>query len=74
VFKLDLIQIDTRREMPTYRTDEQLEEVGRQFLRLFGLEHRLRPDPMTVIAKLKHAVPRFGYRRVSEQGDAPEAE
>jgi hypothetical protein len=59
--------------MPTYRTDEQLEEIGRGFLRRLGLEHRLRPEPMTVIAKLKHVVPGFGYRRVPDR-DMPDAE
>jgi hypothetical protein len=28
--------------MPVYKTDEQLEEIGRQFLRQLGLENRRR--------------------------------
>jgi Zn-dependent peptidase ImmA (M78 family) len=59
--------------MPTYRTDEQLEEIGYDFLRRLGLEHRVRPEPMTVIAKLKHKVSDFGYRRVPDR-DMPDAE
>src|SRR5437773_2030094 len=55
-----------------YRTDEQLEDVGRDFLRRLGLEHQVRPDPMTIITKLKHAVPRFKYRRVPDR-DIPQA-
>ena len=39
--------------MAIYRTDEQLEEIGRNFLRRIGLEHQVRPDVMTVINKLK---------------------
>jgi Zn-dependent peptidase ImmA (M78 family) len=61
------------RAMPTYRTDEQLEEFGRDFLRQLGLEYRPRPDPMTVIMKLKHATDGFGYRRVPDK-DMPQAE
>ncbi len=52
--------------MPTYRTDEQLEEIGRNFLRNLGLEDQVRPDMMTVIMKLKHVVPNFNYRRVPD--------
>ena len=59
--------------MPIYRTDEQLEEIGRQFLRTVGLEHTVKPDPMTVIAKLKHAMRGFDYRRVPDR-DMPYAE
>jgi Zn-dependent peptidase ImmA (M78 family) len=59
--------------MPTYRTDEQLEEIGRGFLRQLGLEQRVRPEPMTIIAKLKRVVPGFDYRRVPD-GEMPEAE
>jgi len=47
--------------MPTYRTDEQLEEIGRNFLRNLGLEGQVRPDMMTVIMKLKHVVPNFNF-------------
>jgi Zn-dependent peptidase ImmA (M78 family) len=59
--------------MPAYRTDEQLEEIGRDFLRRLGLEHRVRPEPMTVIAKLKHVVRGFDYRRVPDR-EMPDAE
>jgi Zn-dependent peptidase ImmA (M78 family) len=53
--------------MPTYRTDEQLEEIGRELLRRLGLENRVRPEPMTVIAKLKHEGSGFSYRRVPDR-------
>jgi IrrE N-terminal-like domain len=59
--------------MPVYNTDEQLEEIGREFLRRVGLESRSRPEPMTIIAKLKHLVPGFSYRRVPDR-DMPHAE
>jgi hypothetical protein len=59
--------------MPIYKTDEQLEEIGREFLRRLGLENRPRPEPMTVIAKLKHVMPGFAYRRVPDR-DMPQAE
>jgi IrrE N-terminal-like domain len=52
--------------MATYRTDEQLEELGLKFLRNLGLEHQVRPDLMTIIMKLKKADPRFNYRRVPD--------
>ena len=56
-----------------YRTDESLEEIGRKFLRQLGIENLVRPDLMTVINKLKHAVPDFGYRRVPD-AQLPDAE
>jgi hypothetical protein len=59
--------------MATYRTDEQLEEIGRNFLRRLGLELQLRPDVMTIITKLKHAEPDFKYRRIPDK-DMPHAE
>jgi Zn-dependent peptidase ImmA (M78 family) len=59
--------------MAVYRTDEQLEEIGRNFLRRIGLEHQLRPDVMTVINKLKRVEAAFNYRRVPDK-DMPDAE
>jgi Zn-dependent peptidase ImmA (M78 family) len=59
--------------MPTYRTDEELEEFGRKFLRRLGLEHQAAPDVMTVIAKIKHTDPKFNYRRVPDR-DMKDAE
>lgn len=55
------------------KTDEDLEEVARNFLKQIGLEHQVRPDMMTVISKLKHKVPSFRYERVPD-ADLPEAE
>ena len=59
--------------MAVYRTDEQLEEIGRNFLRRIGLEQQVRPDVMTVINKLKHVETAFNYRRVPDR-DMPDAE
>jgi hypothetical protein len=59
--------------MPTYRTDEELEELGRRFLRTLGIEDQIRPDMMTVITKLKRHVPQFNYRRVPDD-QMPRAE
>jgi len=56
-----------------YRTDESLEEIGRNFFRQIGLEYQVRPDLMTIITKLKHAVPSFNYCRVPDK-DMPQAE
>lgn len=53
--------------MAIYRTDEELEDIGRNFLRLLGIEDQVRPDMMTIIMKLKHAVPNFNYRRVPDE-------
>ena len=39
-----------------YRTDETLEDIGRNFFRQIGLENQVRPDLMTIINKLKHTV------------------
>jgi Zn-dependent peptidase ImmA (M78 family) len=59
--------------MAIYRTDEQLEEIGRNFLRRLGLEGQVRPDTMTVIGKIKHTDVRFNYRRVPDR-EMPDAE
>jgi Zn-dependent peptidase ImmA (M78 family) len=61
------------RLMAVYRTDEQLEEIGRNFLRQIGLENQVGADAMTVINKLKHVNPKFNYRRVPDK-DMPQAE
>ena len=50
--------------MSHYRTDEQLEEIVRKFLRRLGLEFQDRPDMMTIIVKTKAAFPGFNYKRV----------
>ena len=49
-----------------YRTDEDLERLARAFLRTTGLEDQVKPDMMTIISKLKHLDPSFGYRRVPD--------
>ena len=59
--------------MPRYRTDEELEEFGRKFLRRLGLEHQAAPDAMTVITKIKHTDSKFNYRRVPDR-DMKDAE
>jgi uncharacterized protein DUF955 len=59
--------------MAVYRTDEQLEEIGRNFLRRLGIEYQVRPDAMTIITKLKHIEPNFKYRRIPDK-DMPDAE
>ncbi|MGY4176782.1 Zn-dependent peptidase ImmA (M78 family) [Bradyrhizobium sp. USDA 4518] len=56
-----------------HRTDEDLEDVARRFLRKIGLEHQVKPDMMTIISKLKHVDPSFKYRRVADR-DMPDAE
>jgi hypothetical protein len=55
------------------KTDEELEAAARKFLRIIGLEHQVRPDMMTIISKLKHVVPSFGYRRVPD-AEMPDAD
>lgn len=52
--------------MATYRTDEQMEEIGRAFLRGLGLENQVAPDAMTVINKIKRKNDKFNYRRVPD--------
>jgi Zn-dependent peptidase ImmA (M78 family) len=49
-----------------FKTDEDLEAVARNFLKKIGLEYQVRPDMMTIIAKLKHVVPSFNYERVPD--------
>jgi hypothetical protein len=61
------------RYMAVYRTDEQLEEIGRNFLRRIGLEHQVCPDVMTIINKLKRVETAFNYRRVPDN-EMPDAE
>lgn len=56
-----------------YRTEETLEEIGRNFFRQIGLENQVCPDLMTIINKLKHTVPSFNYCRVPDK-DMPQAE
>jgi hypothetical protein len=53
--------------MATYRTDEELEEIGLKFLRHLGIEHQVRPDLLTIIMKLKKVDPKFNYRRVPDE-------
>ena len=59
--------------MAVYRTDEQLEEIGRNFLRRLGIEYQVRPDVMTIITKLKHVELDFKYRRIPDK-ETPDAE
>jgi Zn-dependent peptidase ImmA (M78 family) len=58
--------------MSHYRTDEQLEEIVRKFLRRLGLEFQDRPDMMTIIVKTKAAFPGFNYKRVPDSQMASE--
>jgi len=53
--------------MATYRSDEELEEIGRDFLRKLGIEDQVRPDMMTIIMKLKKLDHKFNYRRVPDE-------
>ena len=50
-----------------YLTDEEFEDVGRQFLARLGLEYRVCPDMLTMIVKLKGVDANFNYRRVADQ-------
>lgn len=59
--------------MAIYRTDEQLEEIGRNFLRRIGLDNQVGLDAMTVINKLKRVDGKFNYRRVPDK-QMPDAE
>ena len=52
--------------MALYKTDEQLEEMVRAFLKRISLEYQVRPDLMTVILKIKHIDGRFNYSRVPD--------
>ncbi|MET4384289.1 hypothetical protein ABIB73_000024 [Bradyrhizobium sp. F1.4.3] len=56
-----------------HKTDEELEDIARTFLRKVGLEYQIKPDMMTIISKLKHVDPGFGYRRVPDE-EMPDAE
>jgi hypothetical protein len=56
-----------------HRSDEELEGVIRAFLRRIGLEFQACPDLMTIINKLKVAIPGFDYARVPDR-QMPEAE
>ena len=56
-----------------HKTDEDLEDIARAFLRKIGLEYQVKPDMMTIISKLKHVDPSFGYRRVPD-AKMPDAE
>lgn len=69
VYLLHLIGV----AMAGYKTDEQLEELVRAFLKRLGLEHQVRPDLMTIITKIKHLDHSFQYGRVSDAA-MPEAE
>jgi Zn-dependent peptidase ImmA (M78 family) len=52
--------------MYRYRTDEELEEIVRRFLRRLGLESKIHPDMMTLIVKTKRAFPGFNYKRIPD--------
>jgi hypothetical protein len=54
-------------------TDEDLEERARAFLKRIGLEHQVKPDLMTIIAKIKRIDPGFKYARVPDD-QMPHAE
>lgn len=57
----------------SFKTDEELEERGRKFLRRIGMENVVRPDLMTILAKIKHLDRGFNYRRIPN-GEMPDAE
>jgi Zn-dependent peptidase ImmA (M78 family) len=59
--------------MAGYKTDEDLEDRVRVFLKGLGLEHQVRPDLMTIIAKIKHKNPKFQYARIPDH-EMPDAE
>jgi Zn-dependent peptidase ImmA (M78 family) len=48
------------------KTDEDLEDIARKFLKRLGVEHQVRPDLLTVIVKVKHHDPSFNYERVPD--------
>lgn len=53
--------------------DEELEETVARFLRRIGMENVVRPDMMTMIAKIKHNDSSFNYGRVPDD-QMPDAE
>lgn len=53
--------------MFNYRTNEELEDIGRKFLRKLGIENQVRPDLMTIFTKLKHVDSKFNYCRVPDE-------
>jgi Zn-dependent peptidase ImmA (M78 family) len=55
------------------KTDEELEEIARAFLKRMGIEHQVRPDLLTIITKIKHANRAFNYERVPDH-EMPDAE
>jgi Zn-dependent peptidase ImmA (M78 family) len=55
------------------KTNEELEEIARAFLKRMGIEHQVRPDLLTIITKIKHANPAFNYERVPDD-EMPDAE
>jgi hypothetical protein len=55
------------------KTDEELEDIARTFLKRLGIEHQVRPDLMTIITKIKHVNPAFNYERVPDH-EMPDAE
>lgn len=59
--------------MALHKTDEQLEQWVRDYLRRIGLGHQIRPDLMTVLVKTKHIDKRFNYSRVPDH-ELPAAE
>jgi len=59
--------------MAGYKTDEDLEDRVRVFEKGLGLEHQVRPDLMTIIAKIKHKNPAFQYARAPDH-ELPDAE
>lgn len=59
--------------MSMYRSDEELEAKARAVRRSLGVENQHRIDLMTVIVKLKGALPGFDYRRVPDN-ELPDAE
>lgn len=52
--------------MFAYRTDESLEQLGRDFRTMLGIEYANYPDLLTVITKIKRINPAFNYKRVPD--------
>jgi Zn-dependent peptidase ImmA (M78 family) len=52
--------------MATRKSDVELEDLARTFLKGIGLEYQVCPDLMTIITKVKHADSKFNYARVPD--------
>lgn len=52
--------------MTPYKSEEDLEEIVRKFLKRCGVEFQVRPDMLTIITKVKHFDSTFNYGRVPD--------